>query len=75
MNGKYEIDEQTFREMPGDKQNWIMFQTFNEYRVTTDGRIKKLEKRKHVDTGVAATTGVLGGALALIGKWFFFKGG
>ncbi len=74
MNGKYEIDEQTYRDMPVDKQNWMMFQTFNGYRDVTDKRICKLEKRKKIDTGVAATTGVLGGALALMAKWFFFKG-
>lgn len=69
MNGEYEIDEKTFRDMPIDKQNWIMFKTFNSYRDTTDARLKKLESRKHIN-------GILGGAgsavlvfgLAALGK-------
>ena len=73
MNGKYEVDEHTFKALPQDEQNWMMFRTFNDYRVNVDKRITKIEKRKTLDTGIAATTGVFGGALAMMGKWFIFK--
>ena len=73
MNGKYEIDENTFKAMSGDDQAWIMFTTFNEYRVTMETRVKKLEKAKWWNTAASAVGGVFGGIIAVIGKWFFFK--
>jgi len=42
------------------------FEEFNK-------RVGILEKRKRFDTGISASAGVIGGVLAFIGKWFFFK--
>ena len=61
-NGSYEIDEQTFRSMPIDKQNWMLYVTFNEQRTVCDGRFVQLEKRKWLDTPKQ----YVGGAIAAI---------
>lgn len=72
-NGDYEIDEQTFMGMTVQQQNWMTFKTFNKYREVTDNRIKTLENGRRIDKAISAGAGVLGGAMAVIGKWFFFK--
>lgn len=36
-------------------------------------RLKKLEKRKLLDTGIAATTGAVGGFFAILAKWVLGK--
>jgi len=33
----------------------------------------RLEKRKWLHNGFAATGGIVGGVFAMMGKWFFFK--
>jgi len=37
-------------------------------------RIKKIEKRKRIDTVVGTVSGFAGGVSAVVGKWFFFRG-
>lgn len=66
MNGEYEIDEDTFRGMPVDKQNWIQYKTFNKYRTDTDCRLDKLEKRKRKDAAVSSASGLIGGFMAVV---------
>ena len=80
-NGEVTIDKETFRAMAPEDQNWVLFKTIKTQRdfchtktAVIDKEIGKLKSRKKFDTGVAATTGVLGGVMAFIGKWMFFKG-
>ena len=72
-NGEYEIDEPTFKRMPVDDQNWIMYRTFNAHRVhceqrlcTIEGRTDKLERRRYFNTTVGAGSGIIGGAVAYL---------
>jgi hypothetical protein len=79
MNGDYHVDEQTFRSLDASKQNWMMYQTFNEYRVSCEQKFTDTEKditdlatrfdrRKKWDSGAASVTGFIGGFIA-----FFFS--
>lgn len=77
MNGKYEIDKETFKKMPPEDQNWILFKTFNHYRVDTDEKIEcltgKVSLWKKVSVTVSAFTGLIGGFLAVVFKNIFMK--
>ncbi len=64
-----DADDKTYRSLEYDMLKHIWKSTRGQ-----DERIKKLESRKRMDTTVAAGTGILGGAMALMGKWFFFRG-
>ena len=70
-NGEYEIDEATFKKWPEEDRSWVMFKTFNKYRDDTDTRLDSLEKRKKLNTAVAATSGFGGGFLAVFLKSIF----
>ena len=70
-NGEYEIDEATFKGWSEENRSWVMFKTFNKYRDDTDIRLKNLEKRKKLNTAVAATSGFGGGFLAVFLKSIF----
>jgi len=77
VNGEYEIDEDTFKRMPVDDQNWIMYRTFNAHRIACnlrlcqiESRSEKLEKRRYWNTTVGAGSGIVGGALAYIAGRF-----
>ena len=79
-NGEVTIDKETFQNMAPDDQNWTLFKTIQSQKAfcqkhvaSVDGKINKLKARKKIDTGIAAGTGVLGGALAMMAKWTFFK--
>ena len=72
-DGEFQIDEETFKGMPAEDQNWIMFKTFNQHRVDCHKRFLKLEKSKRIDKGIAIGSGFAGGLTAWIGKWIFFK--
>lgn len=75
MNGKFEIDKDTYKKMDASDQNWILFETFNGYREETDEKIECLQKKvslwKKVDLSMSAVTGIVGGFLAVIFKGFF----
>jgi len=73
MNGEYRIDEQTYKAMDHASQNWMLFQTFNSYRDECDGRFRKLENRKRIDTALSSGSGLLGGFLAIIASKLWFK--
>ena len=78
MNGKYEIDKETYKNMPPEDQNWILFKTLNVYRERTDQKIEQIQKKmslwKKASAGTGAVTGLVGGFLAVIFKSMFFKG-
>lgn len=73
-DGKYEIDEDTFKGMTAKQRDWILFATFNSYRVSIDGRLKKVESRKIVNTIASGVGGFFGGIIAMIGKWKIMGG-
>ena len=73
MNGSYDVDEETFRSLPHDQQNWLLFSTFNSYRSDAEQvkkqfecRIEKKKKKRRYDSGLSAAWGVVGGFLAVI---------
>jgi len=65
-NGYYEFDEKAFMSLSTKEQNLLIFKTFNSYRQKTDGRIKKLEKKRVLDTVASAIGGFFGGMFAVI---------
>lgn len=67
-NGSYEIDEDTFKKMPVEDQNWITYKTFNKYRDDIECRIRDLEKGKLKDKGFAGAMGLIGGFIAGLTK-------
>lgn len=76
MNGRYDVDEATFRDLPHDQQNWILFSTFNSYRVeqTTkcdqmECRVLALEKKRRYDSGLSAAWGMIGGFMAVLVRY------
>ena len=86
MNGKLPYSRETFIGAETDKDfRGMLWDMFNhdayctEKRklecaarfVNSEDRIKDLEARKKIDAGVSAGTGILGGFIAMIGKWFF----
>ena len=70
-NGSYEIDEQTFKSWSLKEQNWIQYKTFNAQRVFCDKRFCKIERKKWLHLGAQCLSGIVGGALVLVGfiKW------
>lgn len=46
--------------------------TLFDFAVAGQGRIEKLEKRKKLDTAIAAGTGILGGFTAMLAKLSFW---
>lgn len=45
------------------------------FRITLDNAvgIEQLKKRKRFDTAVSGVGGIIGGILAMTGKWVFFR--
>jgi hypothetical protein len=45
------------------------------FRITLDNvlGIEQLKKRKRFDTAVSGVTGIIGGVIAVVTKWFFFR--
>jgi hypothetical protein len=72
-DGEYQIDEDTFKGMSVERQNWIIYSTFNKQRDDCNKRFCKLEKSKRIDKGLAIGSGFAGGLTAWLGKWIFFK--
>ena len=79
MNGKYELDKETYMNMSVEEQNWIMFKTYNsdrvdseEHRKHCDDRFCKLEQRKKTDTAIASGSGILAAIGAMFTKWITF---
>jgi hypothetical protein len=52
-----------------NQREWLMF----NYCQKIDRRIIRLETRKRFDTGISAVTGLIGGIVAVVGKWFYFN--
>lgn len=76
MNGKYDVDEETFRSLPHDQQNWLLFSTFNTYRSDTEQiteefkcRVEALEKKRKYDSGLSAAWGMVGGFMAVLVRY------
>lgn len=67
-NGSYEINEKTYKNMEADDRDWILYETFNAYRIDTEKRLCKLEKRRLVHAGASFLGGILGGFAAIITK-------
>ena len=73
VNMEYEIDEQSFKNMPVSDQNYMLYRTFNSHRSACDDRIcaieRQLEGIKSLKTRLlylASGFGIAGGAGATI---------
>ena len=83
MNGDLPVSRDTFITEDDPKRfRMHLFDTLEFMVKQQDGsvtqcdkRFKKLEGQKAINTAVAAGGGVFGGIVAVMGKWFFFKGG
>ena len=71
VNGTYEIDESTFKNMTAEDQNWILYTTFNKYRSDIEDRLCKIDKRKTIDKAFACGSGFFGGFIAFFTKDIF----
>jgi hypothetical protein len=76
MTDGLQVSKDTFQACSTDNKLLILFDYIDDMHGAVCGqqdkcetRFRKLENRKFFDKGVAAISGVLGGALALIGKW------
>jgi hypothetical protein len=68
-----EISEHNFKELSRKDRSWVMYsmiQTIQRRLVEGDGRIKKLENKRFVDSGISAAAGGAGGFVAMILFWF-----
>ena len=73
-------DEKTYRSLEYDMLSHIL--NCNEVcRIDHDKillehatAIGKLKKKRHIDTGISAGSGFMGGFLAILGKIFFWNG-
>ena len=73
VNMEYEIDEQSFKNMPVSDQNYMLYRTFNSHRSACDDRIcaieqqlKQLDKLRSKLLYLASGFGIAGGAGATI---------
>ena len=72
MSNSYDrkVLEQMWESAENDtKRLNILFQV----SLNTNERIGKLEKRKRFDTTISAGSGVVGGVVAMVSKWIFWK--
>ena len=60
------IAEEQWKGYSSDEREWLTFNFFQ----SIDRRLNNLERRKKIDTGISAITGVLGGAAAYFGIKF-----
>ena len=73
-------DEKTYRSLEYDMLSHILNcnetcrTDHDKILVEHAAEIKKIKNRRHIDTGVSAGSGVLGGFLAMIAKIFFWNG-
>ena len=59
--------EEWDQQLNDEQRQYSLYQTLK----SVDGRLKNLEKRKRIDTGASLVTGLVGGFLAIVGKWAF----
>jgi hypothetical protein len=72
-NEAYEIDEFTFKKLPVENQNWILYNTFNKYRTDMETRVCAIEKRKLIYKVIAGAAGFIGGFIAVLTNALFNK--
>lgn len=77
---RFPISEITFKNMPTPNKLDTMFDLMvvnyeNEQTLAKDlaALNQKVERRKKFDTGVAASMGLIGGAVVWLGKLLFWK--
>jgi len=63
------ITKSTFKGMDTDSKLAVLF----DYAQDTHHAIQKFESRKRVDKALAITGGIIGGFLAMAGKWVIGK--
>lgn len=70
MANGFVVTEKDWEHFTPTQQSWMTFTAVQEM----DKRVKKLERRKVYDKVASACGGIFGGVLAIMGKWFFFRG-
>ena len=73
VNG-LKINKDIFEQLPADAKLDAIFDCVEYSNKKITSLEAQLAGRRKFDTGVAAVSGVIGGMIAMIGKWTFFKG-
>ena len=63
------LQRETFKEAPVEVKLDLLF----DLGMATLEKVERLEKRKKLDTTASTMGGVVGGIIAMIGKWAFWK--
>jgi len=63
------LQRETFKEAPVEVKLDLLF----DLGMATLEKVERLEKRKRLDTTASTMGGVVGGIIAMIGKWAFWK--
>lgn len=70
------IERDTFKSYDTDSKLLTLFDRSNDIYDLLEfqnNRIKKVENRKLIDKISSGIGGIIGGALAIIGKWLYFR--
>ena len=63
------LQRETFKEAPVEVKLDLLY----DLGMATLEKVERLEKRKKLDTTASTMGGVVGGIIAMIGKWAFWK--
>jgi hypothetical protein len=67
------IKKHVFEKLPMEAKIDAIFDAVEHMNGEIEGMKAQLIKRRRIDTAVAAIGGVIGGMLAMVGKWTIFK--
>ena len=77
-NGHYTISPENWERLSTDEKLWIIYDTHNQTQIACKecrkecmSKFKALENGRLVNTGIAASSGFIGGFVAVVTKKFF----
>lgn len=68
-NGFIIISDKEWEKSAPEQRDWMIFNTLK----SIDARLSKLENRQFYDKVSSFIGGIIGGIVAVIGKWAFWK--
>ena len=68
------INKSIFEKLPAGAKLDAIFNCLERMNDEIEGIKIQLAKRRKIDTAISAIGGVIGGMLAMMGKWTIFKG-
>ena len=63
-NGDMKLSKESFMKMLSDDRDWLFYENLVDHMRTSHKRLCALEKRKKIDTTIAAGSGFAGGFAA-----------